>query len=213
MRLVLAALLFVLVPFFLFGGWAEALAEDCVRTDLLPYTFATFILATLAADAFLPLPSSVLAATAAAKLGGAGAAIVIGLGTFSSATICFFIGRAINGVVEPPKISDVPEVTERYISNAALSVLLTRGIPVLAESTAIFAGAVCPFKKFALSAAASSMLLAMTYVLVSDIGINWIEGDLLVLFCSVFVPFLVIVVAAIVRNLLKLGNSVGGSAQ
>ena len=213
MRLVLATLLFVLVPFFVFGGWAEALAEDYVRADLQPCTLGTFLLATLAADSFLPLPSSVLAATAAARLGAAGAAIVIGLGTFSSAAICFLIGRAINRITEPAHINDVPKVTERQISNTALTVFLTRGVPVLAESTAILAGAVCPFKKFALSAAVSSMLLAMAYVLVSDVSFYWIEGDLLILFCSVFVPLVVTVVAVVARRWLGLNNPDGGRMQ
>lgn len=192
-RPTIAAILFVLVPFFLFGDRIETAATQYLGADLQPYALAAFLAAMLAVDAVLPMPSSVLAAAAAAKLETGTALAVIAFGTFGSAVLCYAIGRVFRKVA--PAGSDGAPAP-----NIALAVLVTRGVPVLAETTALLAGSVCPLRPFLVAAGLSSVLLAVTYVAVVNSGLSWFDGDVLILVCSVLVPLLAAAVALLARR-------------
>ena len=135
-------LLFVLVPFALLGTWFEAVAIETVHASSPRWLIAATIVALLAVDIVLPVPSSVVSTAAGATLGfwSGLAASTLGM------TVCCQIGYAIGRTsgravaarfVGEPALADV----ERWVRGRGDWMLcVVRPVPVLAEASVLLAG-------------------------------------------------------------------------
>jgi uncharacterized membrane protein YdjX (TVP38/TMEM64 family) len=96
----------------------------------------------LVADVFLPVPSSVVMTAHGALFGVAAGTLLSLAGSLGAAALGFFVGRRSNRLLErlvsPAEKARADEMLKRY---GALAVVVTRPIPLLAETTAILAGA------------------------------------------------------------------------
>jgi uncharacterized membrane protein YdjX (TVP38/TMEM64 family) len=161
--LVLVAL--ILVPFFLFEEHFNALADRLIQGEASSGYVAGAIVALLASDVFLPIPSSIVAAGAGVALGfwPGTAAIWIGMmaacltgyafGAFASQAARRFVGDS--GMVR------ADELSHRYGDYA---IMLCRPVPVLAEASVVFAGIVRrPIRRFLVVTVCSNLGVALGY--------------------------------------------------
>jgi uncharacterized membrane protein YdjX (TVP38/TMEM64 family) len=141
-----ALLLFILIPFALWGGAldreAPALLADLQRDAARPY-LALLGGALLVADVVAPVPSSLVAMALCWELGPLAGGCTVALGTWLAFVTGYGLGRAL------------PEERLRRWIGAALWIRLrrsaswgslawivaTRPLPLLAEATALLAGA------------------------------------------------------------------------
>jgi uncharacterized membrane protein YdjX (TVP38/TMEM64 family) len=96
----------------------------------------------LVADVFLPVPSSVVMIAHGALFGAALGTVLSLAGSLGAAALGFFVGRRstrlLERLVSPQEKARADQLLQRY---GALAVVVTRPIPLLAETTAIIAGA------------------------------------------------------------------------
>lgn len=96
----------------------------------------------LVADVFLPVPSSVVMVAHGALFGTVAGTALSLAGSVGAAVLGFFVGRRSTRLVErlvsPAEKARADQLLQRY---GALAVVVTRPIPLLAETTAILAGA------------------------------------------------------------------------
>lgn len=165
-RLPVAAILLlalILVPFFL---WEEAIlkwANAFTSTPGNALTVAAALGGLLAADIVLPVPSSLVSTAAGALLGFLPGAMVSWLGMTAGSLIGYALGaRASAG-------RWLPEADRARLERARKRfgdwiVILFRPVPVLAEASAVFAGAAAmPWGRFALLAALSNLGVSLVY--------------------------------------------------
>ena len=141
--LTIALLAIVLVPFFLFETQFNQFAADVARGGGPRWIAAGGILALLAADVFLPVPSSILSTAAGVLLGFWGGTAVV----FSGMTIGCLLGFAVGSrssaaarrLVGEAGLARAADLMRRY-GDWALAAC--RPVPVLAEASVIFAGLV-----------------------------------------------------------------------
>lgn len=152
----------IVLPFLLWGERAETWVAQFLRNESSLWLLAAAIFLLLAADIFLPIPSSVVATASGAFLG-------IGLGTIASAAgltagvlAGLLIGRrygrpACRAFVGPQEYDRL----ERYFrSHGNLILVLMRPVPVLAEASVISAASL-----------GVEIKSAMTYTTLANLGV------------------------------------------
>jgi membrane protein DedA with SNARE-associated domain len=180
----LALLALVIIPFVVWeqqlAAWSEGLLASAGRRVVL----AAAVTLLLALDVVLPIPSSLVAAAAVVVLGYA-------LGRIG--------GRAlVRRVVGDRELGHAERLSER-LGSAVL--VVSRGVPVLAEASALLAGSLAmPFARFALVVGASNLGLSLAYAVLS--GQGWFEGPrfLLPFALGILVPALALVVLRLVER-------------
>jgi membrane protein DedA with SNARE-associated domain len=128
-------ILLLLVPFgivTIFGGWGDApdLPGGLVLT-------AVVVVGLLAADVVLPVPSSAVLVAAGAALGPITGALAGTIGVVAGATVGYALGARFGPRPTGPNAERARLLFERW-GPAAL--VITRPVPLLAESTAVVAG-------------------------------------------------------------------------
>lgn len=189
----LAVMALIIVPFVV---WEEAILEAS-RTFLGSSSnraiLAVVIVGLLSSDVLLPIPSSFVSAFAVGALGPVLGASAVWLGM----TVGAFGGYALGRVGGRPLVvrlvgSDElgrAEVLFRRFGNVVL--VLGRGVPVLAEATVLFAGAVrLPLVDFAWVTAAAHLGLALAYALLASLGPDGLSAALLPFVLGILVPAL-----------------------
>ena len=124
------------------------LAAESLRIPLLtdpvsfmranPAAAASFGLSLLIVDAVLPVPSSLVMIVHGALFGIVGGAIISLLGSLCAAMLGFAIGRAGGRIITAKDREQAERLLQRW---GALAVVVTRPVPLLAETVAIMAGA------------------------------------------------------------------------
>ena len=155
----------VLVPFFLFEAQFNALAARIVQDDTSRMLSATGIVALLAFDVFLPVPSSIVATAAGVLLGLWKGTLVVWIGLMIGCLLGYVVGKKGTGaarwMVGAESLTRAESLMRRY-GDAAI--VLCRPVPVLAEASVVFAGLVrAPFPRFAWLTAASNLGIAAGY--------------------------------------------------
>jgi len=140
--LVVALFAAILVPFFLFGDYFEALAALAVEHRLSVTLAVVVIGGLLALDVFLPVPSSVVSAAAGALLGFFWGAAVVWAGMTVSCVLGYLVGARSVSLTRRL----VGEVSLARAAGAArrhglVALALCRPVPVLAEASVVVAGA------------------------------------------------------------------------
>jgi len=151
-----SVLAIVLIPFAIAGRHADALVTQMLASTAdRPFAAAAVIAGALAADALLPVPSSLLATGAGYLLGFTRALFTVFVGLSAGSTLGYLVGRTI---------LSAPATADRPVTWAEPAIVLTRPIPVLAETTALLAGT-CrfPFRRFMVVSTLSNLCLAAAY--------------------------------------------------
>lgn len=191
-----AALLgFILVPFALAGN-AFAAWSDPARLETLPFT-ALAMAGLLAADIFLPVPSSVIATFAGWRFGALEGALLNTVGLCVGTALGYAMGRTglapfTRHVLDAERQA---ALRETFACHGAWTVVLCRGIPVLAEASVLLAGAAAmPLPRFALAAGLSNLVLGSAYAAAGAASPAWAAAAALGL------PALAIAFAALARR-------------
>lgn len=122
----------------------------------------------LVLDAVAPVPSSAVMIALGAFAGLGAAAAVSTMGLLGAAIIGYSMGRAGARVV-PWGMADAPEWASGSNRRAMAAVIASRPIPLLAETTAMTAGAIrMPLTLFIPSAAAGALVPAVVYAAIGS---------------------------------------------
>jgi uncharacterized membrane protein YdjX (TVP38/TMEM64 family) len=121
----------------------------------------------LIADVFLPVPSSVVMIAHGALFGVVWGSVLSLAGSIGAAALGFAVGRrgagALERLVSPAEKARADELLARW---GGLAIVVTRPIPLLAETTAIMAGASpMSWPLLLLAAAGGSVPPAILYAL------------------------------------------------
>lgn len=192
MRWALIGLLLVsliLVPFFLFEDYFNGLAAGIAAGDGPSWGVAAAIVALLGSDVVLPIPSSIVSASAGALLGFWPGAAAVWLGMTVSCLIGYGIGARSAGLAR----RFVGEAGLARASGVAahfgdLALVLCRPVPVLAEASTVLAGLVSTsFARFAWLCGLSNLGVACGYAAIGAFSMR-VESFLLAFLGSLLVP-------------------------
>ena len=132
----------IIVPFLIWGERLDALVPRLVADNTAQPLLGAIVALLLAADIVLPIPSSIVAFLSGQLLGFVPGA----LANFAGFTIGCLAGYAIGRFGGRPLAvaicgeSDVMKLEQGFARWGKFSVLLMRGVPVLAEASIILAG-------------------------------------------------------------------------
>lgn len=158
------------------GGWAAVL----IGTGLL------------VVDVVLPVPSSVIMVANGAIFGVVVGSILSFVGSTGAAMVGFLIGRRggslLGRVVTPAEIEQANRLLDRW---GLLAIIVTRPVPLLAETMAIIAGtsrldARRVFVAVVVGAIPASIIYAVTGALASSVASGFIVFVLVILLAGVF---------------------------
>ena len=155
----------VLLPFLLFEQQFNALALRIAQAEGSRAIAALAILALLAFDVFLPVPSSIVSTAAGVLLGFVAGTAVVWTGMMAGCLVGYGLGSrgtdAARRFVGEAGLDRASALARRH---GDLTIVLCRPVPVLAEASVVFAGLVrAPFARFAALTAASNLGIALGY--------------------------------------------------
>jgi len=185
--IVLVAL--ILVPFFLFEDWFNAVAAEVTGHAASRGWAAAVIGLLLASDVFLPVPSSLVSAAAGVTLGFWPATMLI----WSSMTVACGLGYGFGRLSAGPArrfvgeagVARATDLAARYGSYA---IVLCRPVPVLAEASVIVAGLIrAPLGRFLHVTIWSNLGIALVYAAIGAFAMR-VESFLLAFAGAIVVP-------------------------
>jgi uncharacterized membrane protein YdjX (TVP38/TMEM64 family) len=153
-----------IVSYLLLGERIEASAHEAL--DLAAtrrWSVAMLVVALLAADIVLPVPSSVVGAFAGAALGTALGTAAVWTGLMLGCVLGYWLGRLVPSL--PNSGPDGANPRTRALGDAGpLMIAATRAVPILAETGIISAGAArMSFGAMLLVTAPANLLVALAY--------------------------------------------------
>ncbi|MEM6296555.1 MAG: VTT domain-containing protein [Myxococcota bacterium] len=164
----LALLASIVVPFIIWGDAIEAYSTGLLEGAAPSPVLASILIALLAGDLVLPVPSSIVAVGAGAVFGALVGAGIVAVGFSLGAWVGYELGRSAgrSGVarwVDDPQRERLEEFMARH--GVGLLVAL-RAVPVLAEASVVVAGAAgMARRRVLLATTGSSIVLALVYAL------------------------------------------------
>ncbi len=162
----LALLALVLVPFAIWEEPVTAAVEEFVASGRSRLTTALGLGLLLCADVFLPVPSSLLASASGLLLGFADGALVNWLGMQAGALLGYAVGRSAGRAGARRLLGDteLERAASCHRAWGGVSLIASRAVPVLAESSVVLAGLVrMPLPRFGWLTAASNAAVALVY--------------------------------------------------
>lgn len=162
----LAILALVLVPFAVAGERLEAMALGAMDGAQGQVALASVVVASLAADVVLPVPSSLVATAAGAMLGWLPGALAATLGMLAGGLVGHRLGAVARGRLAARLVpaADMAWLEGVVARHGALAVAALRPIPVLAEASVIVAGAAgMPMRRFLPACLLSSLGVALAH--------------------------------------------------
>jgi uncharacterized membrane protein YdjX (TVP38/TMEM64 family) len=199
---VFAVLAFIIVPFVLFGALLERWVADHVWNAGAPLISAILGAALLAADVFLPIPSSLVGTALGALLGapigtlvgtiGLTAGCIVGYATGAIARVAF-----VEQLIARRDLNAVSRWLARY---GVTALVLCRAVPVLAEASVIVAGAMRmrPLPAFAATTLANLGISAV-YAGLGSLSTDAVSF-LLAFAASIILPGVILAAASVVRR-------------
>ena len=188
--LALAVVAIVLVPFLLYEDSIFEAVSASLGSGSSRQLAAFSILVLLACDVFAPVPSSLVATASGTILGLAPGATVTWAGMQAGALVGYGFGRTA-GVRAARRIvgeSELERATRLHRRWGAFSLIASRAVPVLAESSVVLAGAArMPIGRFAWLTGLSNGAIATVY---AGVGVYALETSsfLLAFAASMLVP-------------------------
>ena len=165
----IAVMTAVIISFVLFEqqstSWITSTGQSLGGADGTVWLVGLFIVAVLAFDVVLPIPSSIVAVLAASTLGFWAGSLVIWLGLMGSCLIGYSLGagseRFVHKWVGDKDLAKARRLADRIGPGLLVTM---RGVPVLAETSVIAAGLVrYPFSTFILICALANAGLALAF--------------------------------------------------
>lgn len=131
------------LPFVVLGGAVDRWTEAALGSLTGPVGVVALVVALLAMDTVLPVPSSILATAAGHRLGFAGASAAIAAGLCAGNLVGYLVGRlagahTVERLVGPEQLARARALATRRPGLVALAV--TRPVPILSEATILLAG-------------------------------------------------------------------------
>ena len=188
--LVAALLALVLVPFALFEDALLEASERLLRAGATRLVAISSISLLLMADVILPVPSSLVATASGMLLGLAEGSSVTWFGLQAGALLGYFLGRSAGfrvtiWLVGREELERASRLHRRW---GAASLIASRAVPVLAESTVVLAGAArMPLGQFAWLTSTSNAAIALVYGFVGARALET-QAFLLALAASIGLP-------------------------
>lgn len=138
----IAVLLVPIIPFLLFGAWSEAAWERWEQNPPSNTVVAAVVTGLLAADIFLPIPSSLVSTLAGAQLGAPVGILVSWVGMTLGTIFGFALAKQYGSrfalwFSRPNDLERANQLSQQY--GPALLVI-GRGVPVLAEASVLLLG-------------------------------------------------------------------------
>ncbi len=135
----------------------------------------------LIADVVLPVPSSLVMVAHGALFGVALGTVLSLIGSVGAALTGFALGRRgaawLERIISPEERFRVERMLERW---GALAILVTRPVPLLAETTAILAGAsAMSWQRALVASVAGSLPAALLYALTGAVAASFQNGALM----------------------------------
>jgi uncharacterized membrane protein YdjX (TVP38/TMEM64 family) len=179
----------IIIPFLIFEKQFEALGTWLAEGHASGWLSATTIAGLLALDVFLPVPSSIVSTGAGVLLGFWRGAAVIWLGMTVGCAIGYAFGAKAAGtarrLVGEDGLTRANQIMDRH-GNWAL--VVCRPIPVLAESSVVFAGLVrSPLRPFVWMTTLSNLGIALAYAAVGAFSMET-QSFLLTLAAALALP-------------------------
>lgn len=170
--IVALALAVPILPFLIAGEWFEAAFAAGIREEDRGPLFA-LVVGVLAADIFLPVPSSGVGTLAGARLGTMLGTFAFWLGLTAGAVIGFGLARAW-GTPIARRLAGREEL-DRLEAPArrwgAWLLFATRPLPILAEAAVLLLGATgLSWRKFWWPVAGANLVLAACYAALGDLA-------------------------------------------
>lgn len=169
-------LAFILIPFLLLERSIAALMEEALMAARGHAVLAGAIIALiLVVDILLPVPSSLVSGLAGAMLGFWGGAFAIWLGMSGGCLLGYGLGRGV-GHAAMRRIVGFEE-TERarrlFAGAGGVALVVTRAVPVLAETLVLGAGAArMPLVPFLFLTGAANLAVALAYAAVGALALS-----------------------------------------
>jgi len=186
----------ILVPFFLFEESFNQFAADVAKGEGSRWVAAASIAALLAADVFLPIPSSIVSTAAGVLLGFWGGAAAIFVGMTLACLIGYFTGSRVSGwarrFVGAEGLARAEGVARR---DGDWAFVLCRPVPVLAEASVILAGLVkTSFGRFLALTTLANLGIALGYAAIGAYSMR-LDSFLSAFIGAMLVPGLALLLA------------------
>jgi uncharacterized membrane protein YdjX (TVP38/TMEM64 family) len=175
----------ILVPFFLFGESLEAAAHLFLEAHPPDWQVALVLSGLLAGDIVLPVPSSLVSTAAGALLGFWGGTAASWAGMMVASGLGYQIGARAgeSALRRMAGESAVARLAGLAASHGHWFLLAFRAVPVLAETSVVFAGASHMSRRgFFTTAALANLGISATYAAIGASAVR--TGSFLLLFAG-----------------------------
>ncbi|MBX7165357.1 MAG: VTT domain-containing protein [Pirellulales bacterium] len=173
---VTAVLALPVLPLLVLGEGFEDRVSAWFSTTLPPAEFAGMVVAALAADVLIPIPSSFVSTLAGAKLGIGAATLVSWLGMTLGAFGGFALARAggrplLARLARPDDVARLEGLAERLGPSLLVA---TRAVPVLAEASVLLLGTTrLAWKRFAPPVVLANFGIALVYGILGALAMDY----------------------------------------
>jgi uncharacterized membrane protein YdjX (TVP38/TMEM64 family) len=198
---VLLVLAIPIIPYLLWGGTLEAWVHQFEKDPPDPELAALAVVALLATDIFLPIPSSLVSTFGGGQLGWLLGTLASWLGMTLGAVAGFALARWLGPAfaywfARRESLDNMHQLSERFGPGI---VVLTRGVPVLAEACVLLLGLQrLSWARFLPPLMLSNLGLALVYSLFGYWAAE-MDSMVLALIVSILLP---VIVAVVVQRIL-----------
>lgn len=182
-----------LVAFVIAEATSMPLLTD-VQTQLDRSSWPTAVLSVglLVSDVALPVPASAIMVAQGAAFGLVAGALLALLGGTGATMVAYMVGRRsqpwVHRLVSPAEQRRAATLMERH---GVWAVIISRPVPMLAETVAILSGVErLPWRQVLLAGAAGNLIPALAYAAVGALTASFVNG--VVVFAAVFLVALVV---------------------
>ena len=170
----------LVVPIALLAMRGESFAAQLHKWQTAPpppTTLAALVVAILAADVVLPVPSGPVSTLAGSHLGVALGTAASALGMTLGATIAFALARGVGlfkkktvgGVIENEPGAATDEAVQAARDHGPWLLVITRPLPIVAEAAVLLVGGLqLPWRQFLPPVIASNFAISATYALLGQ---------------------------------------------
>jgi uncharacterized membrane protein YdjX (TVP38/TMEM64 family) len=181
----------------LFEDAFNALSAQLVAPEVAPPWIAAAVVGLLASDVFLPIPSSIVSTAAGALLGVVGGTLSSWTGMTIGALAAWAVGRSVGRPGLRAWVGEVDLARAEVLTarSGALALVLSRPVPVLAEASALLAGACgMPLGRFLAASTLANLGISLAYAAVGATAAD-VSSFLLAFFGAIGVPGLAMLIA------------------
>lgn len=194
MAAALALLAALVVPFAFWGEDIEKLAPEIAMSQEASAAVFLSVVALLASDIALPIPTSIVAYFSGQLLGFLIGATANLAGLTLGCIIGYVLGRSFGRPISERLIGkeDQEKLDMHFAKWGRYSVAVLRGMPVLAEASILLAGVSrVGFAKSMLLAAPANVCLSVLFALAGSEGVGTLSGITIFLAAIIFPGILV----------------------